>query len=167
VNRFFVFFYIFVLILGISVAEEKLSDFIIGMDYEGLEKMLNESENPNQFYKNSIVFGDRETNFPLITLAVVYSDHKTISILLKHLANPNAQLESGETPIMFAVMTCRSGVRPCEEKIRELLKYGANPFLKAKNGLNAYDIANSNEYKNYVSDDIKQDFQRLKNRIGE
>jgi hypothetical protein len=31
----------------------------------------------------------------------------------------------------------------------------------------AYDTANSNEYKNYVSDDIKQDFQRLKNRIGE
>jgi hypothetical protein len=68
---------------------------------------------------------------------------------------------------MFAILSCRpteSITSSCEENIGLLLKYGADPFYMSKNGFSAEMLAESEAYKDYVSDGIRARIRWLKLR---
>jgi hypothetical protein len=143
-----------------AFAETDITEYIIAEDYRALERALQEGVNPNMFSKLKII----PYKVPLLSYAAYFSDAQTLSIMLRHLANPNAPADTGETPIMFAVMSCKYTIyvtSPCEEKIVVLLKHDADPFVKDKKGESAESLANG-KYKEYVSDRIRMYFKNAK-----
>jgi hypothetical protein len=140
-----------------AFAETDIAEYIIAGDYRALERALQEGVNPNTFSKSKIYFNAA----PLISFAAFYGDTRTLSIMLEHLANPNIPGDSGETPLMYAVVACKYIAGPCEDKIMLLLLHDADPFIKNKYGDSAESLANG-EYKEHVSDKIRMHFENAK-----
>jgi ankyrin repeat protein len=146
-----------------KIDKNSVALYIIGKDYKALERALNEGVNPNSSVKIPV---RRFTgSLPLISMAAYFSDAQTVLILLERLANPNAVNFAGMTPLMLAVISCRYvelAAGPCDEKIMILLSYGADPFQKSKAGFSAETLADSDEYRDYVSDKIRRWFREIK-----
>jgi hypothetical protein len=140
-----------------AFAETDIAEYIIAGDYRALERALQEGVDPNMFIKTNVYSNPA----PLISFAAFYGDTRTLSIMLEHLANPNVLGDSGETPLMHAVVACKYTASQCEEKIMLLLLHNADPFMKNKYGDSAESLANG-EYKEYVSDKIRMHFENTK-----
>lgn len=84
----------------------------------------------------------------------------TVKALLANKADPNATDADGDTPLHFLLKNCarlnaNPDALPLPETIKALIKGGANPKLKTKDGQNALQLAKSLGYGDTLAKAIK------------
>jgi hypothetical protein len=141
-------------------AERKLVLKILERDVNGIkikrffDKLLEDGRNRQQLATE------------LLGLIIEYDKYieninpSIIEYLLDDGANPNALSTSDGTPLVSAAMI--SNYPEMEQVVKLLLKYGAEPMLKGKKGLNALETADAFRNPSYVNLMIQHQLQKAR-----